>query len=278
MRHCDRSSAAPRRSGTRDPSRSPAARARSCSTLVVLPWAPATAIVRRSALSSCQQVGARHHAQAALVRRGDLGVVDPDRARDDDLDVVAVRQLRGVVTGMRLRSPASCRRVSAAEGARSEPLTVARAARRPSRSRSCRRRRSPRDAGGGRSRDEGRTSAVTLAARRRARAASSAISRAASGRARPFEAAAIACQPRRVAQQRGDLPAPGARRSHRRHRGRPRRPRVPSSARSPPGDRRMRTDTGPGSPAAPPPRPRRSTRRSARRQGRRPAAPRRTHR
>ena len=42
--------------------------------VVVLPCAPATAIVRFSDVSSREQLGARHHPQPALARRASSGL------------------------------------------------------------------------------------------------------------------------------------------------------------------------------------------------------------
>ena len=94
--------------------------------VVVLPCAPATAIVRRSALSSPSSVGARQQRQPALERRQPLGVLGADRGRADDLDVIAGRHVLGAMADLRLEHAVGARAPRQnGELARSEPLTVA---------------------------------------------------------------------------------------------------------------------------------------------------------
>ena len=81
-----------------------AARASTIDEVVVLPWVPAIAIVRRSRLSSPSSAP-RWISRRPRSRAGDaLGVVHADRGRDDELDAVAVRHVRRVMADGRRRS------------------------------------------------------------------------------------------------------------------------------------------------------------------------------
>ncbi len=89
--------------------------------VVVLPCAPATAIVRRSALSSPSSAARDCSVEAALERGDALGVLGGNRRGADDLDVLARRQVLGAVADRRLEHPVGASACENGERRRSEP-------------------------------------------------------------------------------------------------------------------------------------------------------------